>query len=205
MSLPVASPTHYSAPIHFEDWSQKRADLLKPPVGNQQIWQNSDLICTVVGCPNQRTDFHVDPLEEYFHQFKGNASLLVADRGKFERIPLREGDVFLLPAYVRHWPQRPEAGSLCTVIERARPVGVIDAFEWYCAACGGMVVRRELQLQSIVDDLPKAFASFYDVPEAERVCPRRGAVHPGRYWQAWHQQCTEHFPSAAALPLHPGR
>ena len=205
MSPPVPAPTHYSAPIRLEGWIQERAHLLKPPVGNQQIWQNSDLICTVVGGPNQRTDFHVDPFEEYFHQFKGNASLLIADRGKFERIILREGDVFLLPAFVRHSPQRPEGGSLCTVIERARPIGTIDAFEWYCAACGGLVARRELQLQSIVDDLPKAFASFYDVPEAGRVCPHCGAVHPGRDWQAWHQQCAEHFPSAAVPPLQPGR
>ena len=108
----------------------QHAHLLKPPVGNQQIWKNSDLICTVVGGPNQRTDFHVDPFEEYFHQFKGNASVLIADRGKIERIHLREGDVFLLPAFVRHSPQRPEAGSLCTVIERNRPVGEIDVFEW---------------------------------------------------------------------------
>jgi 3-hydroxyanthranilate 3,4-dioxygenase len=142
MSQSVPSPTHYSAPINFDGWIHDHADQLKPPVGNQQIWPQSDLLCTVVGGPNQRTDFHVDPLEEYFHQFKGNASLLVADRGKFERVHLREGDVFLLPAYVRHSPQRPEAGSLCTVIERARPAGLLDAFEWYCANCAGLVARQ---------------------------------------------------------------
>lgn len=197
MNLPVPSPTHYSAPIHFDSWIQAHAAKLQPPVGNQQIWPNSDLLCTVVGGPNQRTDFHVDPLEEYFHQFKGNASLLIADRGKFERIHLREGDIFLLPAFVRHSPQRPEAGSLCTVIERARPIGALDAFEWYCAHCGGLVTRRELQLQSIVDDLPKAFASFYGVTDAERTCPHCGSVHPGRDWQAWHRVCAERFPDTA--------
>jgi len=162
-------------------------------VGNQQIWKNSDLICTVVGGPNQRTDFHVDPYEEYFHQFKGNASLLIADRGKIERVHLREGDIFLLPAFVRHSPQRPEAGSLCTVIERSRPIGVMDAFEWYCAQCGGLVARRELQLQSIVEDLPKAFSSFYDTTEAERKCSHCGTVHAGRDWAAWLQLCGQSF------------
>lgn len=185
---------HYSAPLNFNNWVTDHADRLKPPVGNQQIWPKSDLICTVVGGPNQRTDFHVDPYEEYFHQFKGNASLLIADRGQFERIHLREGDVFLLPAFVRHSPQRPEAGSLCTVIERSRPKGVIDAFEWYCAHCGTQVARREVQLESIVDDLPKAFASFYDTPETERVCPDCGTLHPGRNWQAWHAMLAERFP-----------
>jgi 3-hydroxyanthranilate 3,4-dioxygenase len=187
------SPTFYSAPINLNRWVDEHAHLLKPPVGNQQIWKNSDLMCTVVGGPNQRTDFHVDPFEEYFHQFKGNASVLIADRGKIERIHLREGDVFLLPAFVRHSPQRPEAGSLCTVIERNRPAGDIDAFEWYCAQCANLVARRELQLDSIVEDLPKAFASFYDTSDAERTCSQCGSVHPGRDWQTWHQICGRSF------------
>jgi 3-hydroxyanthranilate 3,4-dioxygenase len=187
------SPTFYSAPINLNRWVDEHAHLLKPPVGNQQIWKNSDLMCTVVGGPNQRTDFHVDPFEEYFHQFKGNASVLIADRGKIERIHLREGDVFLLPAFVRHSPQRPEAGSLCTVIERNRPAGDIDAFEWYCAQCAHLVARRELQLDSIVEDLPKAFASFYDTSDAERTCSQCGSVHPGRDWQTWHQICGRSF------------
>lgn len=195
---PVVSATHYSTPINLDGWIRQHADRLKPPVGNQQIWANSDLICTVVGGPNQRTDFHVDPFEEYFHQFKGDASLLIADRGKIERIHLREGDVFLLPAFVRHSPQRPQAGSLCTVIERSRPLGDVDAFEWYCANCGGLVTRVEVQLQSIVTDLPKAFASFHGRSDAERTCAHCGQVHPGRDWQAWHQRCALSFPQTAA-------
>ena len=189
----VPPANHYSQPLNFNQWLDSNSHLLQPPVGNQQIWKNSDLICTVVGGPNQRTDFHVDPYEEYFHQFKGNASLLIADRGKIERIPLKEGDVFLLPAFVRHSPQRPEIGSLCTVIERSRPAGVIDAFEWYCAGCGNLVARRELQLLSIVEDLPKAFASFYDTPDTDRTCSHCGTIHSGRDWQSWHQLCGQTF------------
>ncbi|HMS07833.1 MAG TPA: 3-hydroxyanthranilate 3,4-dioxygenase [Burkholderiaceae bacterium] len=198
MPTPVPPVDFYSRPLNFQRWLDDNSARLKPPVGNQQIWANSGLLCTVVGGPNERTDFHDDPFDEYFHQFKGNASLLIADRGQFERVPLREGDVFLLPAHVRHSPQRPEAGSLCTVIELARPQGDIDAFEWYCAACGGLVVRRELQLVSIVDDLPRAYASFYGADDAARTCPHCGQVHPGRDWRAWHAMCAERFPRAAA-------
>lgn len=193
----MTSATHYSAPLNFKHWLDQNASALKPPVGNQQIWKNSDLICTVVGGPNQRTDFHVDPYEEYFHQFKGNASILIADRGRFERIVLKEGDMFLLPALVRHSPQRPEPGSLCTVIERSRPAGITDAFEWYCANCGAQVGQRVVQLESIVEDLPKAFASFYDTPASERTCPACACVHPGRDWRAWHEQCATNFPEIA--------
>jgi 3-hydroxyanthranilate 3,4-dioxygenase len=184
---------HYSAPIHLPDWLESNAHHLQPPVGNRQIWQNSDLICTVVGGPNERTDFHDDPFEEFFHQFKGQASLLIADRGKFERVNLKEGDVFLMPAHVRHSPQRPEAGSLCTVIERNRPLGALDAFEWYCAQCGGLVVRKELQLTSIVDDLPRTYQSFYESSAEQRTCTHCGSVHPGRDWRTWLALCGRNF------------
>jgi len=174
------------SPINFARWLDEHQHLLKPPVGNQQIWKDSDMIVTVVGGPNLRSDFHDDPFEEYFHQFKGNAHLLIADRGKFERVDLREGDIFLLPAHVRHSPQRPEAGSLCTVIEMPRPMGTKDAFEWYCAACGQRVYRAEVQLASIVEDLPVVYQRFYASSVAERTCAACGEVHPGGDWQAWH-------------------
>jgi 3-hydroxyanthranilate 3,4-dioxygenase len=189
------SVTHYSAPINLAAWIQENESFLKPPVNNKQIWKNADLVCFVVAGPNQRTDFHVDPFEEYFHQFRGSASLLVADRGKIERVVLKEGDIFLLPANVRHSPQRPEADSLCMVIERHRGPEDIDAFEWYCAGCGTQVARRELNLKKIDEDLPKAFATFYETPDEDRTCPNCGSVHPGRNWQAWHQQLAENFPA----------
>ena len=58
---------------------------------------------------------------------RGNARLLLWDRGRFETVDLKEGDIFLLPAHVRHSPQRPEPGSLCTVIERSRPCSCIPS------------------------------------------------------------------------------
>lgn len=187
----------YGYPINFGKWLSEHAADLAPPVGNKQIWANSDLICTVVGGPNQRSDFHDDPFEEYFHQFRGTASLLLWDRGRYERVTLNEGDTFLLPAHVRHSPQRPQAGSLCTVIERARPAGEKDAFEWTCAHCGALVRRHEVQLQSIVSDLPKVFSAFYATTDAQRTCPGCGEVHPGRDWKNWHATLALHHPHAA--------
>lgn len=181
----------YGLPINFPDWLARHEHMLKPPVGNQQVWADADIIVTVVGGPNQRTDFHDDPHEEFFHQFRGNAHLLIADRGRFERVDLREGDVFLLPEHVRHSPQRPEPGSLCWVIERSRAPGVRDAFEWYCAKCGKPVHRAEVQLASIVDDLPVAYEKFYALSDDARRCAACGEIHPGRDWQAWHRRLAE--------------
>jgi len=167
-------------PINFPQWIAEHQHLLKPPVGNQQVWQDTDFIVTVVGGPNKRTDFHDDPYEEFFYQFKGNASLNIIDaHGKPGKVELKEGAMFLLPPHVRHSPQRPEEGSMCIVIERTRPEGVKDGFEWYCLDCGGLVHRVEVQLRSIVKDLPPLFEAFYASQDA-RTCKACGAVHPGK-------------------------
>jgi 3-hydroxyanthranilate 3,4-dioxygenase len=179
-------PPRYTLPFSFPRWIEEHAHLLKPPVGNQQVWKDTDFIVTVVGGPNERTDFHDDPYEEFFWQFRGNAHLLLWDRGQYSRVDLTEGDIFLLPPTMRHSPQRPEAGSLCLVIERTRPQGAIDGFEWYCAKCAALVHRIAVQLTSIVDDLPKAYNRFYESPEAARRCAKCGTVHPGRDAKAWH-------------------
>lgn len=92
--------------FNFKAWLDDNQHLLKPPVGNRQIWPDADLMVTVVGGPNRRTDFHDDPVEEFFYQFKGDMVLKIIDRGQRYDVPLREGDIFLLPPHVRHSPQR---------------------------------------------------------------------------------------------------
>lgn len=185
----------YGMPLNLDAWIDRVRDKLRPPVGNQQIWPDADIIATVVGSPNERTDFHDDPFEEFFYQIRGDAFLLVHDRGRFERIVLREGDVFLLPAHVRHSPQRPGADTLCIVIERARPVGALDGFEWYCARCATLVHRIDCQLVSIVSDLPRLYDRFYDSDAAARTCRSCGAVHAGRDARSW---LAEVLPKATA-------
>lgn len=165
--------------LDFPKWLADNAHLLKPPVGNAQIWPNTDMLVTVVGGPNKRTDFHDDPMEEFFWQFKGNAFLNIMDRGKRDKIELKEGAIFLMPPHMRHSPQRPEPGSLCLVIERHRPEGVIDGFEWYCLECDGLLHRVEVQLKSIVKDLPPLFEQFYASKEL-RTCKHCSAFHPGK-------------------------
>jgi len=165
--------------LDFGRWLEENRHLLQPPVGNAQIWQDTDFIVTVVGGPNQRTDYHDDPYEEFFYQLRGNAYLNIMTDGKRERVELREGAMFLMPPHVRHSPQRPEPGSLCLVIERTRPEGVKDAFEWYCMQCDALVHRVEVQLKSIVRDLPPLFEQFY-ARAGLRTCKKCGALHPGR-------------------------
>lgn len=166
------------AAFNLNKWIEEHADLLKPPVGNAQIWQDADFIVTIVGGPNERTDYHDDPLEEFFYQLKGDMTLRVRENGRPRDVPIREGDILLLPAHTRHSPQRP-ADTLGMVIEYVRPEGALDAFEWFCEACDALVHRNEFQLSSIVDDLPPVFENYYGHPEL-RVCPDCGYQNPGR-------------------------
>jgi 3-hydroxyanthranilate 3,4-dioxygenase len=167
-------------PLNLKRWIEDHADLLKPPVGNAQIWEDTDFMVTIVGGPNARTDYHDDPAEEFFYQIKGDMILRVMDlEAKRPRdIPIREGEVFLLPPHTRHSPQRP-AGSIGLVIERKRRAGEIDAFEWYCANCHKLVHRREVALRSLVDDLPPVFEEYYG-SVAKGSCPSCGRPNPGR-------------------------
>lgn len=166
-------------PINFRQWLRDHEQLLKPPVNNSLVWENADLMVTVVGGPNHRLDYHVDPVEEFFYQFKGNAFLrIMGEEGPYE-LHLREGDIFLLPPGVPHSPQRPEAGSLCLVIEPKRPAGALDAFEWYCGSCNHRLHRVEVRLTSIVNDLPPLFEAFA-ADESLRRCTRCGTLHPGK-------------------------
>lgn len=170
----------YGPPLNLPRWLEEHAELLKPPVGNQQIWKGADFLVTVVGGPNHRTDYHDDPMEEFFYQFKGNAYLNIMDRGKIDRVELLEGSVFLLPPHLRHSPQRPDPESRCIVVERHRPEGVMDGFEWYCLDCNSLLYRVEVQLISIVSDLPPLFEKFY-AHEELRKCNQCGSVHPGKH------------------------
>ncbi len=165
--------------FNFPAWLARNEHLLKPPVANRLLHDDSGMIVMVVGGPNTRMDFHDDPVEEWFYQIRGDMLLKIADNGEIYDVPIREGDVFLLPPHVRHAPQRPQAGSIGIVVESPRMTGMKDAFEWYCFECGSLVHRVEVLLKSIVDDLPPLYEGFY-ADEAARTCPDCGALHPGK-------------------------
>ena len=165
--------------FNFKAWIEEHRHLLKPPVGNKMVFEEADLMVTVVGGPNKRTDYHDDPVEEFFYQLEGDMVLKLHDGGDFYDVPIREGEVFLLPPHVRHSPQRPQVGSVGLVIEPKRPEGAKDAIEWYCFECEARVHRAEVDLESIVDDLPPIYATFY-ADEKLRTCPKCGTLHPGK-------------------------
>ena len=145
--------THHPSfkPFNFQRWIDANQHLLKPPVSNKQLFdQQTGMVVMIVGGPNQRVDFHDDPVEEFFYQLKGDMLLKIAEGGKIYDVPVREGEVFLLPAHVRHSPQRPQEGSIGLVVEPARPPEKPHAHPKYwqelLGQAGGPVRRPMLDL-----------------------------------------------------------
>ncbi|OFZ97475.1 MAG: 3-hydroxyanthranilate 3,4-dioxygenase [Betaproteobacteria bacterium RIFCSPLOWO2_02_67_12] len=168
------------AAFNFSQWIERHAHLLKPPVGNKQVFMEAeDLIVMVVGGPNARTDYHDDPYEEFFYQLRGNMVLRVIEDGRPRDVPIREGEILLVPGHVRHSPQRPEPGSVGLVVEKIRPAGVQDGFEWFCPGCHALLHRIEVHVKDIAADLPPLFERFYS-SAAARTCANCGRVHPGK-------------------------
>ena len=172
--MPIAKPFNLTA------WIESNRDLLKPPVGNKNLYvESGDYIVMIVAGPNARKDYHYNETEELFYQLEGNITLRVLEEGVPRDIPINEGDVLLLPSHVRHSPQRPEPGSIGLVVERRRPKGLMDGFEWYCPACNALLHRVEVHVGNIVDDLPPLFDAFYNSEEL-RTCSQCPVIHPGR-------------------------
>lgn len=164
------------APFNFQQWIDDNRHLLKPPVGNQQVYKgNDDFIVMVVGGPNTRKDYHYNEGEEFFYQLEGNIVLKIIDEhGQPQDVPINEGEIFLLPGKVPHSPQRTE-GSIGLVIERYRRPGEKDGFQWYCENCNNMLYEEYFELTDIVEQLPKVMENFYS-SEEKRTCDKCGTV-----------------------------
>lgn len=170
------------SPFNFSKWIDDNQEFLKPPVGNKLLHSGDGMIVMVVGGPNTRVDFHDDPVEEWFHQVRGDMMLKIAENNEIYDVPIREGEVFLLPPHTRHAPQRPQPGSVGLVVESPRITGMVDAFEWFCFNCKTRVHRAEISLVDpggIVTELPKIFDAFDRNKEA-RTCQNCGVIHPGK-------------------------
>jgi len=169
-------------PFNFKKWVDDNADKLKPPVNNQLLHTDAGMIVMVVGGPNTRVDFHDDPVEEWFYQVRGDMMLKIAENGEIFDVPIREGEVFLMPPHAIHAPQRPQQGSIGIVVESPRMAGMKEGFEWYCFDCKSRVHRVEVALSDpsgIVTALPAIYDAFHNDTQA-RTCPHCGTLHPGK-------------------------
>lgn len=167
-------------PIDIQDFISENAESLKPPVGGVAIWKDTSDFMVVMLSGNDRTDWHVNPTEEFFHQLEGDMTVRVREDGISKDIPLRAGEVLLLPANVPHSPQRP-AGTKGIVVERYRSAGQVDKIQWYCEQCDELVhsVEGEIQANILVQFINEATAE-YIADESKRTCSKCGHVNQAK-------------------------
>ena len=163
-------------PFNLNAWVDEHRDALKPPVCNQQVFDENDFIVMIVGGPNARRDFHVDEGPELFYQIEGDMLLQVIDDGRRKEIPIREGDMLLLPPRVPHSPQR-FADTVGLVVERKRLPHELDGFMWFCEECDHKLYEEHVYVDDIVAQLPPVFDRFYS-SEKNRRCDQCGAIAP---------------------------
>ncbi len=163
-------------PFNVNKWIDEHRHLLKPPIGNKQVYlENEDYIVMVVGGPNGRKDYHYEDGEELFYQLEGDITLKIINTdGTPEDISIKEGEMFLLPPRIPHSPQRP-ANTIGLVIERYRKPGEEDKLMWFCESCNHKLHEASFEMKDIVNQLPVVMNNFMD-SEAMRTCDACGEV-----------------------------
>lgn len=163
-------------PFNLSGWIEEHRHLLKPPIGNKQVYlENDDFIVMVVGGPNGRKDYHYEDGEELFYQLEGDITLkIINEEGVQEDISIKEGDMFLLPPRIPHSPQRP-ANTIGLVIERTRKPGEVDQLMWFCENCNNKLHEATFEMNDIVNQLPPVMNAFMN-DEAKRTCSSCGTV-----------------------------
>lgn len=162
-------------PFNINKWIDEHRHLLKPPVGNQQVYKDvQDFIVMVVGGPNSRKDFHYNETEELFYQLEGDIVVRIIEDGKIVPIEIKAGDMFLLPARVPHSPQR-GPNTVGLVIEKVRAGDMMDSFAWYCENCSHKLYEEFMPVNDIVNQLPPVMNAFY-ADEQKRTCEKCGTV-----------------------------
>ena len=160
--------------FNLHRWIDQHRHVLKPPVGNKRVFEDGDFIIMVIGGPNSRQDYHVDPGQEFFYQLEGDIVLKTMQDGRPVDVPIRQGEVLLIPPNMPHSPRRP-ANTVGLVVERQRRPGERDGFQWYCERCGERLYEEFFELTDIEKQFPPVFERFFS-NRAARTCRHCGTV-----------------------------
>ena len=160
-------------PFNLQKWIDENRHELKPPVGNRNLYKEAgDYIVMIVAGPNARKDYHYNETEELFYQVEGDINVRIQEDGKAIDIPIKEGEMFLLPAKVPHSPMRSE-GSIGLVIELKRTGSERDGLMWFCDSCNEKLHDSYFKLTNIEKDFLPRFKEFYASDE-KRTCKSCG-------------------------------
>lgn len=162
-------------PFNLQAWIEEHRSELKPPVGNRNLYKEAgDYIVMIVAGPNARKDYHYNETEELFYQLEGDINVRIQEDGKAVDIPIKEGEMFLLPAMVPHSPMRSQ-GSIGLVIECKRTNNEQDGLMWFCDNCNNKLHEYKFPLTDIEKDFLPRFREYY-ASEELRTCDKCGTV-----------------------------
>ena len=163
-------------PFNLTKWIEDNRHLLKPPVGNKNLYiESGDYIVMIVAGPNARKDYHYNETEELFYQLEGEITVYIQEEGTKRAMKLKAGDMYLHPAKVPHSPNRSK-NSIGLVIERKRNhLDVKDGLLWFCDKCNHKLHEVYFKLNNIEKDFLGHFKDFYS-SEKNRTCIKCGTT-----------------------------
>ncbi len=161
-------------PFNFMKWIDENRSLLKPPVNNKVVYKDAEFIIMVVGGPNSRKDYHYNESEEFFYQLEGDITVQIQEEGKAVKVPIKQGEIFLLPPKVPHNPMR-GANTIGLVIERKRHATEKDGLMWFCEKCNHKLYDEYFMLTNIATQFQGVFEKFYTNKDL-RTCKSCGYV-----------------------------
>ena len=99
--------------------------------------------------------------EEFFYQLEGDIIVTIQEDGKAIEVPIKEGDIFLLPPKIPHNPIRFK-NTIGLVMERKRREGEMDGLMWFCEKCNTKLYEEKFVLNDIASQFQGVFAKFYN-------------------------------------------
>ncbi|MBC7411761.1 MAG: 3-hydroxyanthranilate 3,4-dioxygenase [Bacteroidia bacterium] len=166
-------------PFPLMQWINDNRHLLKPPVGNKVIFEDTNFIVMAVGGPNARKDYHYNESEEFFYQLEGDIVIGIQENGKAVDVPIKQGEIFLLPPCVPHNPKR-GANTVGLVIEHKRTAEQKDGLLWFCENCNNKLYESYFTLTDITNQFQGIFAEYYS-NEHLRTCKSCGKIMQAPY------------------------
>lgn len=92
----------------------------------------------------------------------------------FRDIPIREGEMFLLPPNTPHNPIR-FADTVGIVLEQPRPADSKDRLRWYCQSCNEIVHEAAFHCTDLGTQIKEAVNTFRE-DDQKRKCGNCGEL-----------------------------
>ncbi|CAM4865915.1 unnamed protein product [Rotaria socialis] len=149
--------------INVDKWIQENEKDFLPPVCNK-LMHNNQLTIMFVGGPNVRKDYHFEEGEELFYQLKGDICVKVLEQNKHRDIIIKEGEIFLLPAYIPHSPNRFQ-NTIGLVMERKREENELDSLRYYRNESAERLFERWFHTTDLGTQLGPIIEEFFQSEE----------------------------------------